>query len=139
MGVVAISGDEIIIVPCGCECAGYNRFLSDVKMTKAADLLRLILLTGAFLETANHQHQREHFDLVALHPWLHGDYAGRARAEVLREAASALRLKRTHMTKSAVNNKSLRSELRKNIHVGVALYCGRPTVRAWMRPPRFLA
>jgi hypothetical protein len=35
-------------------------------MAKAADLLRLILLTRAFLETPDQQHQREHLDFVAL-------------------------------------------------------------------------
>src|SRR5690242_621905 len=35
-------------------------------MAEAANLLRLILLTRAFLKTADKQHQREHFDFVAL-------------------------------------------------------------------------
>jgi hypothetical protein len=30
-------------------------------------------LAGALFKTANQQHQREHFDLVALLPRLHGD------------------------------------------------------------------
>ncbi len=49
--VIAISGDDIIIVAHGCDCAGDNGLLTDVKMTKSADLLRLILLAGAFLKT----------------------------------------------------------------------------------------
>jgi hypothetical protein len=40
-------------------------------MTKSANLLRLILLAGAFLETPDQQHQREHFDFVALLSRLH--------------------------------------------------------------------
>jgi hypothetical protein len=31
------------------------------------------------------------------------------------------------------------SELRKNIHVGVALYCGNPTVSDWTSPAKFFA
>ena len=46
--------------------ADNDRFLSDVKMAEAADLLRLILLARAFLKTPDQQHQREHLDFVAL-------------------------------------------------------------------------
>ena len=44
-----------------------------------------------------------------------------------------------HATKSNVKNKSLRIELRKNIHVGVALYSGKPVVSAWINPAKFFA
>jgi hypothetical protein len=72
VGVIAIGGDYVIIRPHGSDRAGHDRFLTDVKMTKAADLLRLILLTGAFFETPDQQHQREHLDFVALLHRLHG-------------------------------------------------------------------
>ena len=71
MRVIAIGGDQVIIRPRRRDRAGHDRFLPDVKMTKAADLLRLILLTGAFLETPDQQHQREHLDFVALLRRLH--------------------------------------------------------------------
>jgi hypothetical protein len=48
-----------------------NGFLPNVKVTKTADLLRLILLTRSFLKTPNQQHQREHLDFVALLRTLH--------------------------------------------------------------------
>src|SRR6266550_1048653 len=97
-------------------------------MAKAADLLRLILLAGSFLEAPKQQHQREHFDLVALRR-LHGSHAVGEIAT--RECErSKLRPKFTDRTKSRVKNKLLRSEFRKNIQVGVALYVGRPTVSA---------
>jgi len=65
--VIAISGDDVIVVAHGRDRAGDHRFLADVKMAEPADLLRLILLTGAFFEAPDQQHQREHLDLVA---WL---------------------------------------------------------------------
>jgi hypothetical protein len=71
MGVIAVRGDDVIIVANGRHSAGHNCFLADVKMTKSANLLRLILLAGAFLETPDQQHQREHFDFVALLSRLH--------------------------------------------------------------------
>ena len=40
-------------------------------------------------------------------------------------------------TKATVKSRSLTSELRKNIQVGVALYCGKPTVSAWSNPAKF--
>src|SRR5262249_39424838 len=46
--------------------ADHDGLLTDIKMTEAADFLRLILLASAFLETPNQQHQREHLDFVAL-------------------------------------------------------------------------
>src|SRR5439155_9427573 len=64
VSVIAVGGDDVVIVTNGCESAGYNCFLPNVKMTKTPDLLRLILLTGAFFETPNQQHQREHLDFV---------------------------------------------------------------------------
>jgi hypothetical protein len=66
VSVVAVRGDQIIIVTRGGDRADDDSFLPDVEVTKAADLLRLILLTRAFLETPDQQHQREHFDFVAL-------------------------------------------------------------------------
>jgi hypothetical protein len=65
MSVIAIRGDQVIIVPRGRNRADDDSFLSDVKVAKPADLLRLILLARAFLETPDQQHQREHFDFVA--------------------------------------------------------------------------
>ena len=64
--VVAIGGDEVIIGPGRRDGAGHDGFLADVEMTKAADLLRLILLARALLEAADQQHHREHLDFVAL-------------------------------------------------------------------------
>ena len=51
--VIAIRRDQIIIRPRRRDRASDDRFLPDVEMAKAADLLRLILLTRAFLETPN--------------------------------------------------------------------------------------
>src|SRR5213079_3619595 len=99
-------------------------FLADVKMTEAANLLRLILLTRAFFKTPDQQHQREHLDFVALLPRLHGGHpaaAGRNRAARARDP-SMLRAKFIQRTNSRVNRRSLMSELRKNIQLGVALY-----------------
>ena len=70
--VIAVGGDQIIIRPHRRDCADYDRFLADIEMAKATDLLRLILLTRALLETPDQQHQREHFDFVALLRRLHG-------------------------------------------------------------------
>ena len=64
--VIAIGGDQVIIGPRRGDRADDDGFLADVKMTKAADLLRLILLARALLETPNQQHHREHLDFVAL-------------------------------------------------------------------------
>src|SRR5262249_8075604 len=69
--MIAVSRNDVIVVPHGCDRADHDSLLSDVKMTEATDLLRLILLARAFLETPNQQHQREHLDLVALLGPLH--------------------------------------------------------------------
>ena len=127
MGVVAISGDDVIVVARGCDRAADDRFLANVKMAEAADLLGLILLTGAFFETPDQQHQREHLDFVAL-LGLHRAHA--VRGSAFARERSAPRSKLMQITKIDVKTRSLRSELRKNIQDGVALYAGRPTVRA---------
>ena len=137
VGVIAIRRNDVIIRPGGRDRAGHDRFLSDIKMTKAADLLRLILLARALLKAANQQHRREHLDFVALPGRRHWDQCGSGRAAAAGSAASR-RLKLMQATKSSVKSRSLTTELRKNIQVGVAPYCGRPTVSAWMRPPKFL-
>ena len=124
VSVIAISGNDVIVFAHSREGACYDGFLTNVKMTKAAYFLRLILLTGAFLKAPDQQHKREHLDFVALLPRLHGGYpaaAGRNRAARAREL-SALRPKFMEITKSSVNRRSLISELRKNIQLGVALY-----------------
>ena len=77
MGMIAISGDQVVVRPRRCDRADHDRFLPDVEMAEAADLLRLILLTGAFLETPDQQHQREHLDFVALLRRLHGRFTQR--------------------------------------------------------------
>src|ERR1700719_789830 len=71
MTVVPIRGDNVIVIPDRGNGANDNRFLSNVQVAEAADLLRLILLARAFLETPNQQHQREHLDFVALLGTLH--------------------------------------------------------------------
>jgi hypothetical protein len=119
--MVVISGNDVVIVANGSDRAGHDCFLANVKMTETADLLRLILLAGAFLKTPDQQHQREHFDFVALLPRLHGGQAVRGTAARARDP-SALRPRLMQTTKSRVNNRSLRTELRKNIQLGVALY-----------------
>src|SRR5438046_10666043 len=80
MGMIAIGGDKIIVEPNSRDRAGHDRLLADVKMTKAADFLGLILLAGALFKTPNEQHQPEHLDFVALLPRLHGNQAARATA-----------------------------------------------------------
>src|SRR5215813_2711643 len=79
--MVAVGGDDVIIVTNSGNRAGYNCFLPDVKMTKTADLLRLILLAGAFLKAPNQQHQREHLDFVALLHYLHRRSSSRNRTQ----------------------------------------------------------
>src|SRR3954453_14831999 len=112
MRVVAIRRDEIIIMTRGRKSSDHDRFLPNVEMTKAADLLRLILLAGALFKAPKQQHQREHFDLVAL-PRLHGNHAVREIAS--RECErSKLRPKFTLRTKRKVKKKLLTNELRKN-------------------------
>ena len=81
--MIAVSGDDVIIVADGGDRAGHNCFLADVEVAKTANLLRLILLAGALLKTPDQQHQREHLDFVALLHRLHGGHpaaAGRNRA-----------------------------------------------------------
>src|SRR5207244_6189202 len=124
MRVIAISGDDVIVVAHGRDRAGHNRFLANVKMTKPSDFLRLILLAGAFLKTPDQQHQREHLDFVALLYRLHGGHAVRGTAAAACGLAD-LRPKFMEKTKSRVKRRSLMSELRKNIQLGVALYWGR--------------
>ena len=74
MTMIAIGGDDVIVVPHRRDCADHDRFLPNVKMAKTADFLRLILLTRALFETPNQQHQREHLDLVALLGPLHWNF-----------------------------------------------------------------
>jgi hypothetical protein len=88
VGMIAVGGDNVVIITNGSDSAGHNRFLTDVKVAKTADLLRLILLAGAFLETPNQQHQREHLDFVAL---LHRLHDGLSRARNRGSGARALR------------------------------------------------
>src|SRR4051794_36980538 len=71
MGVIAIRRDQVIVRPRRCDGASNDRLLPDVEVAKAADLLRLILLTRALLKTPDQQHQREHLDFVALLRRLH--------------------------------------------------------------------
>ena len=66
MGVVAIGRDDVVVMPGRSYRPADDRFLSNIKMAETANLLRLILLTRAFFETPNQQHQRKHLDLVAL-------------------------------------------------------------------------
>ena len=72
MCVITISVYQVVVWPRRRDSTYHDCFLSNIKMTKAADLLRLILLTGALLETPNQEHEREHFDFVALLRRLHG-------------------------------------------------------------------
>ena len=51
MGMIAISGNDVVVVAHSRDGACHDGFLANVKMTKAANFLRLILLTGAFFET----------------------------------------------------------------------------------------
>ena len=80
MGMITIRSNNIIIEPNSRERPGHDRFLTDIKVTEAADFLCLILLAGALLETPDEQHQPEHLDLVALLRWRHGNQAARATA-----------------------------------------------------------
>jgi hypothetical protein len=80
VGMIAIGGDDIIVKSDRRDGTCYNRFLTDVKMTKTADFLSLILLAGALFKAPDEQHQPEHLDFVALLRWLHGNQAARAIA-----------------------------------------------------------
>src|SRR5438477_8719725 len=122
--VIAISGDDIIMVAHRGNRAGYNGFLPNVKMTKPSDLLRLVLLAGALFKTPDQQHQREHLDFVARLYRLHGGHpaaAGRNAAARAR-GRSVLRPRFMQRIKNKAKTRSLRSALRKNIQLGVALY-----------------
>src|SRR5256885_11958112 len=105
----------------GAARAGPPRFLPNVEVKKPANLLRLILLTGAFLKPPDQQHQREHLDFVALLHRLHGGQAVRGTAARAR-GPSARRPRLMQTTKRRVNRRSLMTEFRKNIQLGVALY-----------------
>src|SRR4051794_6894532 len=100
MSVVSIGRDEIIILSRSRKRTNHNCLLANVKVAEAADLLRLILLAGAFFETPDQQHQREHLDLVALRR-LHGGHAVREIAARTRER-SRLRPTLTVRTKIRV-------------------------------------
>ena len=131
MGMVAICRNEVIIVADRCNRARDDGLLSYIEMTEAPDLLRLILLTRAFLKTPNKQHQPEHLDFVALLRRRHGGHPARATANRSRaRARSKLRPRLMQRTNRRVKKRLLTTELRKNIQVGVALYCGSPTVSA---------
>jgi hypothetical protein len=78
MGMIAISGNDIVVVAHSRDGTCHDGFLANVKMTKAAYFLRLILLTGAFLEAPDQQHKREHLDFVALLRRLHGGHPAAA-------------------------------------------------------------
>src|SRR5438105_299188 len=131
MGVVAICSDQVIIVTNRCDRASHDGLLSNIEMTEPADFLRLILLTRTFLKTPNEQHQPEHLDFVALLRRRHGGHPARATANRSRARARAkLRTRLMQRTNRSVKKRLLTTELRKNIQVGVALYCGSPTVSA---------
>src|SRR6266513_4747028 len=121
VSMIAVSGDDVVIVTNSSDGAGDDCFLPNVKVTKTTDLLRLILLTGAFFETPDQQHQREHLDFVALPHRLHGGQAVRGTAARACDP-SARRPRLMQTTKRRVNRRSLTTELRKNIQLGVALY-----------------
>src|ERR1700720_4720880 len=101
MRVIAIGGDDVIVVARRRDSAADNSFLANVKMAEAADLLRLILLTGTFFKAPDQQHQREHLDFVALLRRRHGTHAVCGRAVLARET-SALRLKLMQIMKRKV-------------------------------------
>jgi hypothetical protein len=54
--VITVSSDYVIIRPNGSDRPNHDGFLTDVKVTKAANLLRLILLTGSLFEAPDQQH-----------------------------------------------------------------------------------
>src|SRR4030095_8345939 len=56
MTVIAVRSDDVIIGTHRSNRSGHDGFLTNVEMTKSANLLRLILLTGAFLEAPDQQH-----------------------------------------------------------------------------------
>src|SRR5215813_14211949 len=82
MPMIAISSDDVIIRPHASDRPDDDGFLPNVKMAKAANLLRLVLLTGAFLKAPNQQHEREHLDFVALLHRLHNQLSRGDRAEL---------------------------------------------------------
>src|SRR5438477_255291 len=84
VGMIAIGSDDVIVEPNSRDGTGHDRFLADVKVTKTADFLRLILLAGALFKTPDEQHQPEHLDFVALLRWLHGYIRQRERPRLLR-------------------------------------------------------
>jgi hypothetical protein len=56
MPVITVSSNYVIIRPHGSDCPDHDGFLSNVKVAKTANLLRLILLTGAFFKAPDQQH-----------------------------------------------------------------------------------
>src|SRR5207248_2159485 len=116
VGVITVCRNDIIIIAYSGHRACYDCFLPNVEMAKPANLLRLVLLAGAFFKPPDQQHQREHLDFVALLRRLHGGHAVRGTAARTREL-SALRPRLMQTTKRMVNKRSLASELRKNIQL----------------------
>src|SRR2546423_15606159 len=73
VGVIAIGGDKVIVDPNSRDRAGHDRLLADVKMTKAADFLGLILLAGALFKTPDEQNQPKQLVFVAIVRWIPGN------------------------------------------------------------------
>ena len=78
MTVITACSYDVIIRTHRSDGIDHHRFLTNVKVIKATNLLRLVLLAGAFLEAPDQQHQREHIDFVALPRRLHGGHPAAA-------------------------------------------------------------
>src|SRR2546423_12264342 len=109
MGMIAVSGNNIVVVAHGSDRAGHHRFLPTVEVTETPNLLRLILLAGAFLKPPDQQHQRQHLDFVALLHRLHGGQAVPGTAARAR-GPSARRPRLMKTTNRAVHRRTLMTE-----------------------------
>ena len=65
MSMIAISGDDMIVVPQKRNRSHRDRFLADIKMEKSAHLALVVELQGGLLETpdADHLAQEARFSL----------------------------------------------------------------------------
>ena len=57
MGVVAVCGDDVIVLPGSSHGSNDNSFLSDIEMAESANFLLLVCLRRALFKTANQEHQ----------------------------------------------------------------------------------
>ena len=131
--VIAVSRDEVIVRTRGGNGADHDSFLSDVKVTKAADLLRLILLAGAFFKAPDQQHQREHARPRRAAPRAASSLRGPGQCRFPRCRFRIATEGKAEDENEGEERGRSRANFGKTSSAGVALYCGSPIVRACHR------